>query len=68
MCVEKLVLLIQEKVHDKKWLPVKISKDGPAISHLFIYFYFFFADDCLLFTEAKNLQAKLVNKVLHSFC
>lgn len=44
LCMEKLVLLIQEKVQDKKWLPVKIAKDSPVISHLF------FADDCLLFT------------------
>lgn len=43
-------------------MPVKISKNGPAISHLF------FADDCLLFTKAKASQVRLVQEVLNSFC
>ena len=46
--MEKLALLIQEKVEAGNWLPVKVSEDGPAISHLF------FADNCLLFTKAKS--------------
>lgn len=62
LCMEKLAILIQEKVHERKWLPVKISKNGPAISHLF------FVDDCLLFTQAKASQARIVRDVLHDFC
>lgn len=62
LCMEKLALLIQEKVQANEWLPVKISKDGPAISHLF------FADDCLLFVKAKPSQVKLVRDVLNAFC
>lgn len=42
LCMEKLSLLIQEKVQAKKWQHVKITKEGPTFSHLL------FADDCLL--------------------
>lgn len=62
LCMEKLALLIEEKVAANQWLPIKVSKDGPAISHLF------FAHDCLLFTKAKASQARLVQQVLDSFC
>lgn len=62
LCMEKLAILIEEKVQNKTWLPIKISKNGPPISHLF------FADDCLFFTQAKVSQAKIVRDVLHDFC
>lgn len=47
LCMEKVALLIQEKVHEHKWLPIQVSRGGLLVSHLF------FADDCLLFTQAK---------------
>ncbi|GAU42583.1 hypothetical protein TSUD_302990 [Trifolium subterraneum] len=62
LCMEKLSLMIQEKVKSNHWKPVKISRHEPAISHLF------FADDCLFFTEAKSPQSRMVKQVLHSFC
>lgn len=62
LCMEKLALLIQEKVHDRKWIPTQIDKNGRAIFHLF------FADDCLLFTQAKSSQVRMVQEVLHDFC
>lgn len=62
LCMEKLVLLIQEKVHSRQWQPVKVSINGSAISRLF------FADDCLLFNKVKASQVRLVNEVLQSFC
>lgn len=62
LCMEKLSLLIQETEIARKWLPVKISKDDPAISQLL------FADDCFLFTQAKTSQVKLVKEVLKDFC
>lgn len=58
LCMEKLALVIQSKVECNQWLPIRISNNGPAISHLF------FADDCLLFTKAKLSQVKLVQEVL----
>lgn len=42
----KLTMMIQQKVEDKLWEPVKICPQAPPISHLF------FTDDCLLFTKA----------------
>lgn len=54
LCMEKLALLIQSKVEGNRWLPTRVSPNGPAISHLF------FADDCLLFTRAKVSQVCLV--------
>lgn len=39
-----------------------MAKRGPLISHLF------FVDDCLLFTQAKTSQVKLVKEVLRDFC
>lgn len=62
LCMEKLAILIQEKITAKQWQPVKISKNGPPISHLF------FADDCIFFTKAKTSQVLLVQEVLNAFC
>lgn len=61
-CMEKLPLLIQEKVNDRKWMPIRIDNSRPSISHLF------FADDCLLFTQAKSSQVTMVKEVLEAFC
>lgn len=62
LCMEKLSLLIQELVQAGKWLPIKIYRDGPAISHLL------FADDCLLFTHGSSYQARVVKEVIDKFC
>nr|XP_028948098.1 uncharacterized protein LOC114820924 [Malus domestica] len=54
LCVEKFGHLISEAVSNKCWKPVKVAKNGSAISHLF------FADDIILFSEASISQAKVV--------
>lgn len=59
--MEKLALLIQEKVDANQWLPIKICNDGPVILHLF------FAEDCLLFIRAKSSQVRLLKEVLQAF-
>ena len=41
---------------------MKVSRNGPAISHLF------FADDCLLFAWAKSKQVRVIRDVLEKFC
>lgn len=50
LCMEKLALMIQEKVQCNQWHPIKVSRNGPVIFHLF------FANGCLLFTKAKTSQ------------
>lgn len=60
--MEKLALLIDDQVRNGSWNPVKISREGPVISHLF------FADDILLFTKASHSQVQLVTKVMEDFC
>ena len=61
LCMEKLSAMILEKVELGLWKPVRISRDGLGISHLL------FADDLLLFTEAKMSQINLVMQVLKEF-
>ena len=62
LCIKKLALLIAYQVGDGSWLPVKVSRIRPVISHLF------FMDDCHLFTKAKASQVCLVSQVLDDFC
>nr|KYP43520.1 Putative ribonuclease H protein At1g65750 family [Cajanus cajan] len=59
--MEKLAILIHERVQDNSWKPIQISRKGPSISHLFS------ADDCLLFTKAKSTQVRLVTQILNDF-
>lgn len=62
-CVwRRSLFLYNKKVDEQLWLPVKVDRNGPSISHLF------FIDDCLLFTEAKSSQVQLVKEVLDIFC
>lgn len=44
-------------MNDKKLLPMRIDKNGLAISHLF------FEDDYLLFTKVKSSQVRMVQEV-----
>lgn len=48
--------MISKEVREKKWEPVKVSKNGHSISHLL------FSDDVLLLAKAKSSQAKLIKK------
>lgn len=46
----------------KQWKAIKLSRSGPPISHLF------FADDLILFGEARNSQAYVMKNILKAFC
>ena len=60
--MEKLALLIDEKVAYSAWSSVRVSRNNVAISYLL------FADNCLLFVKAKSSQVRLLNSVLSLFC
>ncbi|XP_025679132.1 uncharacterized protein [Arachis hypogaea] len=62
LCIERLSQLISAACDHQFWKPIKLNKDGPALSHLC------FADDLILFAEADVQQAKIINKVLEEFC
>lgn len=54
--------MIEKEVQDQNWKPIKLSRDGPPVSHLF------FADDLLLFGEASAGQISTMLKCLRVFC
>src|ERR1044072_2938241 len=62
LCMERLAFAIEDQVDQNRCHPVKISENGPAISH------FFFADDVLLFSKAKLSQMRLIQSILQGFC
>ncbi|CAJ2627607.1 unnamed protein product [Trifolium pratense] len=58
VCMECLSQAIIKAVDDGYWKPVRLSKNGPPLSHLF------FADDVLLFSKATNSQALKIATIL----
>ena len=62
LCMEGLSALIQNKVETGLWKPVKVSREGPKISHLL------FADDVLLFSKATVSNVRLLCDTLDMFC
>jgi hypothetical protein len=59
--MESLSQVIIKEVDDGHWNPVRLSKNGPPLSHLF------FADDVLLFAKATNSQALNIASTLNRF-
>lgn len=60
--IEKLSQLINVCVEANQWKAVKVSRDGPRVSHVF------FADDLVLFAEANVEIVALMRKSMDSFC
>lgn len=61
LCMERLSHIINDSIESKHWRPIKVSRGGPQISHLF------FADDLLLFVEASCNQMRVINDCLANF-
>ncbi|CAL1369363.1 unnamed protein product [Linum trigynum] len=62
LCMERLSHRIDQAIQDKLWKPLRLSKEGPMLSHLF------FADDLILFAEAESAQIRIVKQCLDEFC
>lgn len=61
LCMEKLSMMIVDKVDAGVWKPVHLTQGGLGVSHPF------FANDILLFTEAKVTEMRMIMKVLKEF-
>lgn len=61
LCLERLAHWIQAKEDARFWKPVKASRRGPSISHLF------FADDILLFSEVDEDQVEPIQEGISRF-
>ena len=61
LCVERLSHGIYQSIHQGHWKPIRLSRLGTPLSHLF------FADDLLFFAEATSGQAQCINTVLGDF-
>lgn len=59
--MEKLACFLKSSVNNKLWSPLSISPNGFTVSHLF------FADDLMLFAEAKTTELKEVLRCLEDF-
>lgn len=61
LAMEVLHQNIQEAAENGAWSPIKLSRKGLSVSHLF------FADDLLLFGEASVNQAAIMKNILENF-
>ena len=62
LCMERLGHVINQAVSEGKWKPIKLSRRGPPLSHLFC------ADDLILFVEASESQIVAVMACLDLLC
>lgn len=62
MCMERFYQTIEEAIVENRWKPIRASRNGPLLSNLF------FADDVVLFAEAKEDQAMVIRECLERFC
>ena len=62
MCMEILGFLIKDECDSNLWDPIKASRGGPALSHLF------FADNLVLFGKANEKNCQSIKDTLEVFC
>ncbi|KAK3211447.1 hypothetical protein Dsin_016153 [Dipteronia sinensis] len=62
LCMEKLFHIIKQNLLERAWKPVKISRIGPEISHVF------FGEYLILFGQASVQQAETMRDCLYTFC
>lgn len=62
LCLEYLSVVITEACSGKQWTPLRISRAGPRLSQLF------FADDIVLFGNARVENCSTIADILEKFC
>lgn len=61
LCMELLEQSIHGAIKEGSWKPVKASRNGPRISHIF------FVADLILFDEAMMRQPNTMAKIMNEF-
>lgn len=61
LCTKWLVHGIQSTIPSGKWNPIRLSRSGPDLSHLF------FADDFVIFSKADLKHAIVLKEILNDF-
>ncbi|CAA0815635.1 Unknown protein [Striga hermonthica] len=59
--MERLTRTINREVRSGNWAPIRLTRGGPAISHLL------FADDVLIMAQANFTTATTISRVLNAF-
>ncbi|GLT62306.1 hypothetical protein SLA2020_349540 [Shorea laevis] len=59
--LQNLIGPIQSRLHERQWVPFRLSRGGLALSHLF------FADDLMLFGAASTSQVQITMNYLAEF-
>ncbi|KAA3488057.1 RNA-directed DNA polymerase (Reverse transcriptase) [Gossypium australe] len=62
LSMEWLRNYIRHEIRMGRWHPIRLSRSGPDISHLF------FADDLIIFGKAEMGQAHVLKDILRRFC
>lgn len=62
LCIERLSHIISAFVQEGNWKGIRLSNNGPMLSHLF------FANDMVLFGEASIHQMRVMLECLDMFC
>lgn len=61
MCMEQLAGMIDEKVQDRSWTSIRVSRRGIGLSHLF------YVDGLILMGEAFVVQTRVIVQCLQVF-
>lgn len=62
LCMDWLGHIIRMKIENGNWEPIRLSRNGRAISYLF------FTNDLVIFCKAHLDQARLLDSILNQFC
>ncbi|KAA3474835.1 GTP cyclohydrolase 1-like [Gossypium australe] len=62
LCMEWLGHFISSEMKIGRWHPIRLSRSGPALSHIF------FADDLVIFSKVEMNQTHLLKDILRCFC